>query len=63
MTSIRPRTTVVALLTLAAILSACSSTPTSPLNDEAVSADTDTTKRTPTIPWVSVRSVTPVGGH
>ena len=56
MTMLRPRTTVAALMLLAAGLSACASDPTSPLARD-VSLDSDTTKRVPTIPWANVTAV------
>lgn len=59
MTTYRHRLTVVAFALVAAGLSACASDPTSPLERERVSADTDTTKRTPTLPWTNVTSATP----
>lgn len=61
MTSLRHRMTVVALVLFAAGLSACASDPTSPLDassKERLSADVDTTKRVPTIPWFDVQSTT-----
>lgn len=59
MTTLRPRVTVAALLLLAAGLSACAAGPTAPLDLDSknkVSADVDTTKRAPTIPWTSVQN-------
>jgi hypothetical protein len=60
MTTFRRRTTVAALMILAAGLSACAGDPTSPLVDEQqpVSADVDTVKRVPTIPWFTVQTTT-----
>jgi hypothetical protein len=62
MTTLRPRVTVAVLVFLAAGLSACAAGPTAPLDLDSrdkVSADVDTTKRTPTVPWTSVQSTTP----
>lgn len=62
MTTLRPRMTVAVLLFAAASLSACASDPTSPLDlvsKEKVSADVDTTRRVPTIPWTSVQGTVP----
>lgn len=56
MTTLRHRMTVAALVLLAAGLSACATDPTSPLDTERVSADTDTTGRAPTIPWFDVQT-------
>ena len=53
MTTLRHRTTVAALMLLAAGLSACASDPTSPLAPD-VSLDGDTITRAPTIPWANV---------
>lgn len=60
MTTIRFRSLGAALLVLSAGLSACANDSTSPMEPEstrAVSANVDTTKRVPTIPWTSVTTV------
>ena len=47
------------MMILAAGLSACAADPTSPLvenSEKQVSADVDTTKRVPTIPWFDVQN-------
>lgn len=57
MTSLRPRTTVAALLMLAASLSACANGPTSPFDTDVVNADADSAKRVPTLPWANSQAV------
>ena len=62
MTTIRFRSIGAALLVSAAGLSACSSdsrSPLEPTSTRPVSADVDSTKRVPTIPWNSVKSSVP----
>lgn len=59
MTTYRHRLTIAAFALVAVGLSACASDPTSPLDRERVSADTDTTKRAPTIPWTNVTTAAP----
>ena len=62
MTTFRHRMTVAALTLLAAGLTACANDPTSPIEPTAkqrVSADVDTTHKTPTIPWTDVVNGTP----
>lgn len=60
MTTTRFRSLGAALLVLAAGLSACANDSTSPMEPEStrpVSANVDTTKRVPTIPWANVATV------
>ncbi len=60
MTTFRVRSLAAALLVVATGLSACANESTSPLEPKStrpVSADVDTTKRVPTIPWASVSTV------
>ena len=66
MTTIRHRMTVASLALLAAGLSACANDPTSPLEPTAkqrVSADVDTSKKVPTIPWFDVTTVPTIPWH
>jgi hypothetical protein len=62
MTTFRHRMTVASLTLLAASLTACANDSTAPFEPTAkqrVSADVDTSKRAPTIPWFDVNSSAP----
>ena len=62
MTTLRHRMTIAALTLLAAGLGACANDATAPFEPtgkQRVSADVDTSKRAPTIPWADVTSGAP----